>query len=485
MQDTGQDAGHDTGITDNADNVPLVIDVDGTLLRTDLLYETFWAALGHDFLATLLVLLRCWTSPARLKADLRRIAEPEIELVPVRDSVLDLALGAIAAGRPVHLASGSDQGLVDAVAQRFGFEREHFGTQADRNLTDATKAAFLDAKFGPQGYDYAGNSWADLKSWKNARQIIAVSPGARLSARLERLGSPVRTIKDGWGLAALLRELRPHQWVKNLLLFLPLLSAQDVHPASVFAVLLAVIAFSMGASAIYILNDMLDLEADRMHPEKRNRPIASGALPIRAAMGASTLLVIMALTLAFLVSPGVAGLTFLYMLSSLTYSLWLKKLRWVDVITLACLFLLRVLTGVAASGIQVSPWVLGFVFAVFFTLACVKRLTALSRAFRGGKLPGRGYSFEDLGNLEKAAFISIGAAAILFIGHAFSPTAAEQYASPRLLALAVLPIMSWLFRIVRLSKAGIEHYDPIRFVFHDKIGLALAAAGLAIVLFAR
>lgn len=463
------------------DNVPLVIDVDGTLLRTDLLYETFWAALGHDVLATLLVFLRCWSSPPQLKAELRRIAEPEIELVPVRDYILDLALEAIATGRQVHLASGSDQGLVDAVARRFGLEGEHFGTHADRNLTDATKAAFLYAKFGPQGYDYAGNSWADLKSWKNARQIIAVSPGARLSARLERLGSPVRIIRDGWSISALLRELRPLQWTKNLLLFLPLLGAQDIQPASVFAILLAVIAFSMGASAIYILNDMLDLEADRMHPEKRNRPIAAGTLPIRAAMAASTLLVVMALTLAFLVSPGVAGLTFLYMLSSLTYSLWLKKLRWVDVITLACLFLLRVLTGVVASGLIVSLWVLGFVFAVFFTLACVKRMTALSRAFKGGKLPGRGYSFEDLGNLEKAAFASISLAAILFIAHAFSPAVAGQYSSPSMLALAVLPIMLWLFRIVRLSKAGIEHYDPIRFVFHDKIGLALAAIGLAIV----
>ena len=467
-----------------AKNVPLVLDVDGTLLRTDLLYETFWAALGHDFLATLQVLLVCWTSPARLKRRLRAITEPNIELLPVHEPVLDLARQAIAEGRSVHLASGSDQGLVDAVAQRFGLPGEHFGTSEPRNLTDGTKAGFLTERFGIQGYDYAGNSRADQKSWQNARQVIAVSPGRRLSAWLTKLGKPLTILHETWPPGVLVKEMRPYQWVKNLLLFLPLVTVQDVQPAMIADVVIATVAFSLGASTIYIVNDLLDLEADRLHPEKRHRPIASGALPIRAAMVASVLLGVAALALAFMVSPGVAALTLTYMTSSLVYSLWLKKLRWVDVFTLACLFLLRVLTGSVASQISVPGWLLAFVFAVFFTLACVKRMNALARMIRVGHLPGRGYTQSDLKNLVKASHFSVFLSAVLFVGYTFSSAANELFSSPYVLVFAVFPIAFWLWRVVRLSELGQEDYDPIMFVSRDKIGLAFAATGVAIALLA-
>ncbi len=470
--------------TERTADVPLVLDVDGTLLRTDLLYETFWAALGHDFFTTLWILITCWTSPARLKRRLRNITDPNVDLLPVRAAILDLAHEAIARGRPVHLVSGSDQGLVDAVAHRFSLPGEHFGSDGTHNLTDGTKAGFLTDRFGERGYDYAGNSWADCKSWKNARQVIAVSPGARLSAWLTKLAQPMQILKDEWPPGVLLKEMRPHQWVKNLLLFLPLLAAQEFQPATILQVLIAILAFSIGASAIYIVNDLLDLEADRQHPEKRNRPIASGALPIRAAMAASTLLGIAALGLASLVSPGVAALTLTYMISSLVYSLWLKKLRWIDVITLACLFLLRVLTGAEASQIDVPGWLLAFVFAVFFTLACVKRVTGLTRVIKVGRLPGRGYTKSDLINLEKASYLGVILAALFFVGYAFSFAASEQFSSPILLALSVFPITFWLIRVVRLSELGEEDYDPIMFVAHDKFGLVLAVIGVAIALLA-
>lgn len=465
---------------DSAKSVPLVLDVDGTLLRTDLLYETFWAALGHSFFATLRVLLACWTSPPRLKRRLREIAEPNIDLLPVREPVLDRAREAIAQGCRVHLASGSDQGLVEAVAQRFDLPGEHFGTQRARNLKGRTKAAFLNEKFGVQGYDYAGDSWADQMSWQNARRVIAVSPGPHLSAWLAGLGKPVEIIRDGWTAKVLLKELRPHQWVKNLLLLLPLITVHDIQPGTVFQVLLAMVAFSLGASTIYIVNDLLDLDADRQHPEKRNRPIASGALPIRTAMAASVLLGMVALGLAFLVNPTVAALTLTYMTSSLVYSLWLKKLRWLDVFTLAGLFLLRVLTGAAASQISVPVWLLAFVFVVFFTLACVKRMTGLARAVKDGHLPGRGYTPRDQVSLEKISYFGVFLAALFFVGYVYSPAAAELVSSPNLLVFAVLPLTLWLWRVVRLSELGKEDYDPIVFVSHDKVGLAFVLIGVVI-----
>ena len=466
------------------DLTPLVLDVDGTLLRTDMLYENFWAAMGHDSRAALGKLARDWQAPNRLKADLHRIAAPNVALLPLRPEVVALADTARRAGRPVHLASGSDQGLVEAVARRLDLPGDHFGSDENRNLTGATKAQVLVERFGDGGFDYAGNADADLPAWGAARRVIAIAPGSGLRRRLDALGKPVQIVGERSGVGALWRELRPTQWVKNLLLFLPLLVAHDFGAATVAATLLAAAAFCAGASAIYILNDLLDLEADRLHPEKRARPIASGALPIRDAMVASGGLVLLALALAWGAGPPVAGLTLFYMVLSLTYSLWLKKRRWIDVASLAVMFLLRVLTGAAAAQIAVPGLVLGFVFAVFFTLACVKRMTALARAVNGGNLPGRGYSRADLTALERVAAAGIAASAALFLAYAFSGHSAALYDSQVLLAVAVLPLAAWLTRIVRLSEQGRENYDPVRFVTHDRTGLLIAAMGAGLVLLA-
>ncbi|WP_165978901.1 UbiA family prenyltransferase [Antarcticimicrobium luteum] len=469
---------------DAPDATPLVLDVDGTLLRTDMLYESFWAAMGRDLFGTLKTCATLWRAPNRLKQALRGIGAPEVALLPLRPEIVALAEAARRDGRPVHLASGSDHGLVEAVARRLDLPGDHFGSDGSRNLTEETKAQALVARFGAGGFDYAGNSNADLPAWGAARRIIAVAPGRALRSRLEAMGKPLKIVEDRAGAAPLWREMRPHQWIKNLLLFLPLLVAHEFGAATVLAALLAAVAFSIGASSIYILNDLLDLEADRLHPEKRNRPIASGALPIRSAMLASAGLVLLALLLARLAGPPVAGLTLLYMGTSLTYSFWLKKRRWIDLASLAFMFLLRVLTGAVAAQVAVPGVVLGFVFAVFFTLACVKRMTALARAVNRGKLPGRGYGAGDFRALEWVAAAGVGLSAALFLIYAFSGHSAGLYQSQSILAVAVLPLALWLFRVVRLSELGRENYDPIQFVTHDRTGLLIAALGVGMVILA-
>lgn len=470
--------------TDSPDTTPLVLDVDGTLLRTDMLYESFWSAMGHDMAAALKTLAVRWRAPNLLKQELCDIAAPNVALLPMRAEIVALAEAARREGRPVYLASGSDHGLVEAVAKRLDLPGEHFGSNGSRNLTEETKAQLLVERFGEGGFDYAGNSAADLPAWGKARRVIAVSPGSGLRRRLEDMGKPLQIVGDPGGIAALWKEMRPQQWIKNLLLFLPLLVAHEFGAATVLAALMAAVAFSIGASSIYLLNDMLDLEADRQHPEKRNRPIASGALPIRSAMVSSVALVLLALALAWLAGPPVAAMTLLYMATSVTYSFWLKKRRWLDLISLAFMFLLRVLTGAVASQVAVPGVVMGFVFAVFFTLACVKRMTALARAQHRGKLPGRGYSVGDLRSLEWVSAMGVGISAALFLVYAFSGHSAGLYASQEILAVAVLPLALWLFRVVRLSEMGRESYDPIKFVTHDRTGLLIAALGVGMVVLA-
>ena len=222
---------------------------------------------------------------------------------------------------------------------------------------------------------------------------------------------------------------------------------------------------------------MLDLEADRSHPEKRFRPIASGRLPIPVAMRLSLFLALLAICLALCLDLTVALLTLTYMAGSLSYSLWLKKRRWLDLLALTGLFLLRLLTGAFAAGVTVTPHLLVLAFVVFFTLACVKRLTALSRMPNRHHLPGRGYKHSDLIPLERAAYISVGLSGIAFLIYVGDGHNAGQYSSPFIAAMAAIPAMIWLFRMVRLGVAGREDYDPVRFVLRDRTGWSLIAIG--------
>ena len=463
------------------DRTPLVLDVDGTLLRTDLLFETFWIALGTSFWLTLKTIWVSWGNPARLKHELFQIAQPDVELAPVNQQVLDHANRARAEGRPVHLASGSHQALVNAVAERFGFDGEAFGSSAEANLTGETKANLLRDRFGEGGYDYAGNDRKDWPSWRGARHAIAVTNDTSLKSDLSRL-APNAEIMEGAPFHAriLLKELRPHQWVKNLLLFFPLLVMHVADPLAYLWVTLTAIAFGFGASSIYILNDLLDLPSDRIHPEKRARPIASGALSIPHAMVASAALAVTAPVMVWMISSAGAVLTLAYMASSLGYSLWLKKRRWLDVLALATLFTLRVVTGAVVVQVAVPGPLMVFVFFAFFTLACIKRMTALTRLATRDHLPGRGYSARDLRDFLWVSRGSILVALGAFWVYAISEHASLLYTHQAVLALAAVPFAVWLFRLVRLSEKGLEDYDPIVFVFKDRIGLALVASSFAI-----
>jgi len=469
-------------------DLPLVLDIDGTLLRTDLLMETFWAAMARDMPATLAVFASSFASsfasPARLKRRLLEIASPDIDLMPVREPILRMARDALEDGRAVHLASGADRAQVEAVAKRFGLPGEYFGSDDPHNLTGAAKARVLVARFGERGFDYAGNAPVDLPVWRHARAVVAVAPGRRLARRLEELDRPVRIVRDEPDPGAVLREMRPGHWVKNLLLLLPLIAAHAVDPGALLRVLVAMAGFSFGASALYVVNDLLDLDADRRHPEKRRRPVASGALPIRDAMILCLGLAVLAPLLAWQAGPVVALLTVVYMASSLAYSLRLKRLAWIDLTMLAWMFLLRIGAGIAAARVDVSAWLPAFVFAACLSLAAVKRITGLTRAHRPGHLPGRGYDVTHLPALKRVAILAAGGAVAFFLAYAFGPVAAPLYAAPGVFALAAIPLCMWFARVIRLSARGEEDYDIAAFVAHDGPGLALVAAGVALALLA-
>jgi len=419
---------------------PLVLDVDGTFLRTDLMLESLWAGLGRAPRETLAAVRATLGRPAAFRREVTRLVPPRVDLLPIRVEIAERALAASEAGREVVLVSGADDGLIDRLAGYYGFTAG-LGADGRRDVAGEGRAAVLKSAFGLRGYDYAGDSAGDRAAWLAADRAVVVGGRPGLLAELQAAGRRVEVVPGGWRWRDLVQALRPHQWVKNVLLFLPVLAAHDFTLPTLLLVLLGMVAFSAAASCIYVVNDLLDLEADRLHPTKRNRPFAAGAVPIGVGMVASLLLGLLALGIGAALGWAFLGVLVLYMGLSLAYSLRLKRLRWVDIATLAALYTIRVLAGAAATGMGASILMLVFVFPVFLSLGCVKRMTEL--------------------------------ALVVFFAYSFSEQARALYPTRWLLWLALVPLAIWLIRMVILGHRGKQDYDPIVFALRDRVGLGL------------
>ncbi|MEL6549290.1 MAG: UbiA family prenyltransferase [Pseudomonadota bacterium] len=462
---------------------PLFLDVDGTFLKTDLLFESFWAGLGQAPLATLGAVFRHGRDPAALKAALAEITTLRLDLMPVRQEIAEIAADARAEGHDVALASASDARLVQELAQIHGFDAA-LGSEPGRNLKGAAKAAALEEASGGSGYIYAGDSTADRPVWERAQAAIVVGDPGGARKRLAGQGHPVTPIAGGWSPRDLLRALRPHQWVKNVLLLLPMIAAHEFGLSTLLLALLGIAAFSAAASAIYIVNDLLDLEADRLHVKKCKRPFASGKVPIAVGMATSAVLILVALGLGLYLGAAFFGVVALYMALSLAYSLTLKRLRWVDIATLATLYTLRVVAGAAATQVEASAMMLIFIFPIFITLGCVKRLTELTLATSDERLPGRGYGRPDRGDLlNVSALGSVGALVVFFL-YTFSDQALALYPTRWILWIAMVPMAAWLLRMVVLGYGGKQDYDPIVFALRDKMGVGILLITLSLMFYA-
>lgn len=467
-----------------SDSKPLVLDVDGTFLKTDMLLEAFWAGLGRNPWATLRASLRHFRQPARLKAELAAIAPLRIDLLPVNPAVADLALNGAATGREVILASASDARQVTALAAQYGLSPRVFASDGAHNLKAEAKAAALVAAFGERGFDYAGNSTADLPVWAVAENALVVGR-VRGTDALAQQGQNVVSMpgaEGGWRGA--LVAMRPHQWVKNILLLLPLIAAHRFDLATLVPILWGIVAFSAAASSIYIVNDLLDLEADRLHPKKNRRPFASGAVPIGRGMVTGALLAVLALGVAAALNVGFLAVVIGYMITSLAYSLKLKRMRWVDIATLATLYTIRVVAGAAAGQVDVSIYMLIFIFPVFIALGCVKRLTELTLATNDERLPGRGYGRPDREDLLHVGGLGVCGALVIFFLYSVSDQGRALYPDTWLMWLALIPMAWWLVRMVVLGWFGQQDYDPIVFAMKDKLGLGILMITLSLMFWA-
>ncbi len=462
---------------------PLVLDVDGTFLRTDMLFESFWAGMGKDPIGTLKVLKNTFGNKAALKSELADLARPRVDLMPVDPSMPPMIEAARRQGIDVVLASASDYTLVTELAAVHELSPNVFASKGNVNLRGEVKADALVEAYGERGFHYAGNEASDLAIWRRADEAIIVGPVA--GAKNELITEHgVTELPAGWHWLDLLRALRPHQYVKNVMLLLPLIAAHQFGLIPFLTILLAIVAFSAAASCIYIVNDLLDLEADRLHVKKKNRPFASGAVPIPVGMVTCGVLGVLALGISASLNWAFFGIIVLYMSLSLAYSLRLKRLRWVDIATLAALYTIRVVAGAAAAEIYVTGYMLVFIFPVFVTLGCVKRLTELTLAESDERLPGRGYGKPDRGDLFNVACLGMFAALLVFFMYSFTEQAMSLYRTQWLLWVAMIPIAGWLWRMVSLGYKGKQDHDPIVFALKDRHGLSLIIFTVTIMFYA-
>ncbi|NOR64230.1 MAG: UbiA family prenyltransferase [Rhodobacteraceae bacterium] len=455
-------------------DLPLVVDVDDSLLKTDLLMECFWAALGKHPLLCLMAVFTLFNNRALLKARLAQLASLDTALLPRRGAVQTLISGARG---EVVLASGSDISLVESLSQQLGLEAAPMGSDGKTNLTGANKAKALVARYGAGQFTYVGDSVKDIPVWDVAAGGYCVAPSDKLASKLRAAGVKIEPIGEAAKPANLFRALRPRQWLKNILLFLPLLAAHRADFAGFTLAMWGVAIFSAAASSIYIVNDLMDLEADRKHETKCNRPFASGAVSILSGMGASVALALGALGGALLHSWQLGAIIALYMVLSLSYSLGLKRLRWVDIAMLASLYTLRVVAGSVAVGVAMSGWLGAFIFPVFLALGGVKRLIELGKTKSEAALPGRGYARRDREDLRNIAITASVGAIVVYLLYTYGAVASTLYQNLFEIRFAAIPVALWLGRMIYLGWHGRMDYDPIVFALRDPIGLTLIAVG--------
>ena len=380
------------------------------------------------------------------------------------------------------LATASERRLARLVSDHLGIFTGVIASELDFNCKGPDKLAAILKDSDGRGFEYVGDSSADLPIWRQARQAVIVSSEPRLLRRAKTVCPPAKVIEpQGSGLRDTIRALRPHQWVKNLLLFVPLITSHHMfEPAYLVPAILALLTLCMAASATYLLNDLLDLQSDRIHPNKRSRPLASGRVSIPQAFVMFALLMA-GVVVAMLLQPWYFdALVLCYLILTTAYSLVLKRKLMADVICLAALYTLRIVAGGEATGIEISPWLMVFSMFFFLSLAFAKRYTELITFHdRKGKIPGRGYQPIDLEMIRTLGPASGYLCLLVMAQYIYSPEVQRLYSRPWILWLACCVLLYWISRIWFLAHRRQLPHDPVVFALRDRNSYV---AGLMLVL---
>ncbi|KQP23143.1 UbiA family prenyltransferase [Pseudorhodoferax sp. Leaf267] len=450
---------------------PLVVDLDGTLTATDTLVESVMAMLKRRPWMLLQLLLWLLAGRSGFKQRVAGQVRLQAGLLPWRGDLLDWLRAQRAGGRRLVLATAAHESIAHAVADELQLFDQVLATRDGHNLKGAAKLEAIEQQVGAD-FAYAGDSRADLPIWQAARGAVLVGVSASVARAVQASGTPVEKnfARPGGRLRLWVRAMRVHQWAKNLLILVPLFTSFSFgDSARVGAAALAFFAFSLAASATYLLNDLWDLDSDRQHPRKKRRPFASAELPLLHGVAGAAVLLLLAFALALQASLGFALMLLGYVVLTTAYSWALKHYVLLDVLVLAVLYTYRVLAGSVVTGIPVTPWLLSFSVFTFFSLALVKRCAELVLLQQGGRTGAHGRDYQ-VGDLVVLWPLGIGASlcsVVVFGLYVGSAEALGRYANIDLLWLVGIGLLYWSARLWIKTARGQMHDDPLVFALRD------------------
>lgn len=455
----------------------IVVDLDGTLIKSDLLVEALCQRAGHAFAETCLQFVRHFRQPEVLKDVVFSKTTIDPATLPYHTDLVDWLRAQADSGQEIILASASPARVVCKIADHLGFFAGTLGSDRARNLKGTTKLAAIRDLIGDRPFTYVGDSRADLPLWEAADEIVTVNLSPKVQQQLAMHtgttpGKPERALDFRQNAPRdLIQGMRPHQWVKNLLVFLPMLAAHHwTDPAIALLSALAFVAFSAAASAVYLINDLLDIEDDRHHPDKRRRPIAAGLLRADVAALIASALLLLALLMCLLAAPLLLIPLIVYITATFLYSIKIKTIAALDVIWLAGLYTMRVIAGAVATGIVTSTWLLTFCVFVFLSLACAKRCAELvTYLVAEREMSGRrGYRVSDLDIMAPIGVASGMAAVVVLMIYLQNDETRRLYARPDLLIATGVLLLYWQCRLWIKVRRDEMHSDPIVFAATDR-----------------
>ena len=468
---------------------PLVVDLDGTLVKTDLLIESAFILLKRNSLYFFLFPFWLLRGIAFFKQQIAARVVLDVAALPYHEELVDYLKTERAGGRRLVLATAADERIARQVAEHLGLFDLVLASDGRLNLSSRAKGERLVARFGRKGFDYVGNGWRDIAVWSSSRKAIVVSSSSLLRHRAARVAEIERFFSGPHGhFFACMRAMRPEQWLKNLLVFVPLATVNDRPEVEVIVrALLSFLAFTLCASCVYLVNDLADLDADRRHPHKRHRPLAAGELPLLWGLLAVPLLLVSAFLVAMPLPVSFEMTLVVYYLMNLGYSFTLKRIVLLDVIVLAGLYTMRIMAGSASVNVWPSSWLLAFFTFLFLSLALVKRYAELEmvRVASGDTAQVRGYRVIDMELLASLGSGS-GYVAVLVLAIYISSGAAKLvYARHMLMWLLCPLLLYWISYVWLIAHRGRMRDDPLVFTIRDRPSQAVGLLSAIVFLISK
>jgi 4-hydroxybenzoate polyprenyltransferase len=467
---------------------PLCVDLDGTLVKSDTLVDSLLALLRTEPELVFKLPGRLLHGKAAFKAFVTESVSLDAAHLPYNGTVLEFLHHEYTRGRAIFLATGADVHLARRVADHLGIFADVLGSDGATNLTGSNKLDSLQRRLDSAAFDYIGNDTPDLPLLANATKAMVANPTLRLRLRLKARGiRPVHAfVERKPALLSVLKSVRLHQWAKNLLIFVPLFCSHALTAGKLLTALAAFCCFSLSASSAYIVNDLLDIEADRRHPRKRQRPFAAGDLSAFGGIAIAVIFLLAGMTGAYLLPGRFFNWLLIYLIATVVYSLYLKRIALVDVLVLSGLYILRLQAGSAVTQTPISHWLAGFSMFLFLSLSIAKRFAELENLRSSNEVPrnGRGYLVTDLDQLRSFGTASAYAAVVVFAIYISGPDVVKLYHKSPLLWLTVPLMILWLNRVWLLASRGELDEDPVAFALTDPISQVIGIVVVIVALLA-